>query len=47
MSAMYPQVCVNDAYQGWIDMFYCITPYSWAYMGLAAALGLSIIGAAW
>ena len=32
---------------GWKDMFYCISPYSWAYMGVALALGLSIIGAAW
>jgi hypothetical protein len=40
-------VCAAGNYQGWKDMFYCISPYSWAYMGVALALGLSIIGAAW
>jgi hypothetical protein len=40
-------VCATGDYQGWKDMFYCISPYSWAYMGVALALGLSIIGAAW
>ena len=28
-------------------MFFCISPYSWAYMGVAISLGFSIIGAAW
>ena len=37
----------NVAIQGWNDMFYCISPSSWAYMGVALSLGLSIIGAAW
>jgi F0F1-type ATP synthase membrane subunit c/vacuolar-type H+-ATPase subunit K len=40
--------CLNtDTYSGWGDMFYCSSPSSWAYMGVALALGLSIIGAAW
>jgi F0F1-type ATP synthase membrane subunit c/vacuolar-type H+-ATPase subunit K len=34
-------------YEGWKDVFYCMDPSSWAYMGVALALGLSIIGAAW
>ncbi len=28
-------------------MISCINPYSWAYMGVAMAIGLSIIGAVW
>jgi len=40
-------VCENYLNQGWKDMFYCTQPTSWAYMGVALALGLSIIGAAW
>jgi hypothetical protein len=40
-------VCSSGLYTGWKDMFYCISPYSWAYMGVVLALGLSIIGAAW
>lgn len=39
--------CAAGLYSGWTDMFYCISPYSWAYMGVAIALGFSIIGAAW
>ena len=40
-------VCKDAIYSGWKDMFYCTNPSSWAYMGVALALGLSIIGAAW
>lgn len=40
-------VCQTYDYQGWKDMFYCTQPSSWAYMGVALALGLSIIGASW
>jgi F0F1-type ATP synthase membrane subunit c/vacuolar-type H+-ATPase subunit K len=40
-------VCDTQLYTGWKDMFYCTNPASWAYMGVALALGLSIIGAAW
>ncbi len=36
-----------STYKGWADMFFCTNPASWAYMGVALALGLSIIGAAW
>ncbi len=32
---------------GWREMFYCIHPASWAYMGVAISLTFSIIGAAW
>lgn len=40
-------VCNTHDYAGWKDMFYCIDPMSWAYLGVALSLGLSIIGAAW
>lgn len=40
-------VCYTGLYEGWKDMFLCISPYSWAYMGVAISLGFSIIGAAW
>jgi hypothetical protein len=28
-------------------MFFCVSPIAWAYVGIAIALGFSIIGAAW
>ena len=31
----------------WSDLFYQVSPYSWAYIGIAIALGISIVGAAW
>lgn len=31
----------------WGQLFYHISPYSWAYMGIGIALGASVIGAAW
>lgn len=31
----------------WSDIFYSISPYSWAYTGIGIALGVSIVGAAW
>ncbi len=31
----------------WGDMIYCINPYSWAYLGVAMAITLSILGAVW
>ncbi len=34
-------------YTNWADVFYSISPYTWGYLGVAFALGLSIIGAAW
>ena len=40
-------ICQSGAYNGWMDMFYCIDPNFWAFMGLAIVLGASIAGAAW
>jgi hypothetical protein len=34
-------------FQSWGDAFYAISPYSWAYVGIALALTASIIGAGW
>lgn len=31
----------------WADIFLGIDPYSYAYLGIAMAIGLSIFGAAW
>ena len=40
-------ICNSGLYNGWMDMFYCIDPNFWAYMGLAIVLGASIAGASW
>jgi V-type H+-transporting ATPase proteolipid subunit len=29
------------------ELFYNTNPYSWAYIGIAIAIGFSIVGAAW
>lgn len=34
-------------YSGWKDVWWCISPYSWGYLGVAMALFFSVIGAAW
>jgi len=33
--------------QGWAEILTHMSPYGWAYFGVASGLGLSIIGAAW
>ena len=40
------EVCSNPI-TNWGDMIYCVNPYSWAYLGVAFAIALSIIGAVW
>jgi len=47
LTTAYPPVCLTGEYGGWRDMFYCITPFAWTYIGIALAMGLSIAGAAW
>ena len=40
-------VCQTGKYAGWADLLYCIEPVTCVYIGIALALGLSILGAAW
>ena len=39
--------CQTGNYLGWMDVLYCIEPVTCVYIGIAIALGLSILGAAW
>merc|ERR550537_425254 len=38
------QVCFKTS---WLCVFEAVSPYMWAYIGIAFALGFSVIGAAW
>lgn len=38
---------MNDMYTGWSELLTSLSPYGWGQMGVAMALGLSIVGAAW
>lgn len=37
----------DTTYTDWGALFYAISPYSWAYVGIGIALAASVIGAAW
>ena len=39
--------CNYGYYSGWQDIFYCINPSFWAFLGLGFVLAMSIAGAAW
>jgi len=46
----YPTCSLADTNPGaltWSEIFQCINPYFWSYVGVGLALGLSIAGAAW
>ena len=40
-------IALQDPIFYYSDLFYNTNPYSWAYVGVAIAIGFSIIGAAW
>ena len=42
-------ICFNETfvYTNYSDLFYCIDPNFWAYIGIALSLGVSVVGAAW
>merc|ERR1719244_1089493 len=47
---IFPQCSVIDAIPGqltWGEIFQCINPFFWSYVGVGLALGFSIIGAGW
>merc|ERR1711907_516665 len=44
LEAIPPAYCFAES---WLCLFQTIDPFQWAYLGIAFALGLSVLGAAW
>merc|ERR1719305_700047 len=44
VAAAAPATCFENS---WLCTLEAISPYQWAYVGIAFALGLSVLGAAW
>ena len=44
-------ICFNETlntnFTNYSDLFYCIDPNFWAYIGIAFSLGISVVGAGW
>lgn len=47
LGCFYNKSLMATTYENWAQLFYNISPYSWAYVGIGIALGASVIGAAW
>jgi len=40
-------MAVCESITSWGEMFFCVNPYAWAYMGVALSIAFSIFGAVW